>query len=182
MGEIKQKPPAFSAIKVNGVRAYDLARQGKEVELPQRKVTIYEIDILSFSNPYIIIKVVCSKGTYIRSICNDIGEKLGCGAYMNFLIRTSTGSYSLDNSHLLDEINKENIGQLITPPEYALNFSSIYIDEEFKDRVLNGNSIKIKNPSAYPNSELLKIFLKPDIFIALGRVENNLLKIEKLLI
>ncbi len=94
-GEILQVPPAHSAIKVDGKRVYELARQGKEVKLEPRKVTIKEFSITQIDGPVVFFKVVCTTGTYIRSLANDFGEALGCGAYLSSLCRTRIGDYSV---------------------------------------------------------------------------------------
>lgn len=98
MGKIEQTPPAYSAIKVNGQRAYKLARAGKEVSLKPRKVTIHEIKVLEFDFPTLKIMVKCSSGTYIRTLAEDIGKALGCGAYLTRLKRTKIGSFNIKNA------------------------------------------------------------------------------------
>lgn len=98
MGEIMQVPPAHSAIKVDGKRVYELARKGKEVKLEPRKITIKEFEITKVEMPVVHFKVVCSTGTYIRSLANDFGAALGCGAYLSSLCRTRIGSFLLDEA------------------------------------------------------------------------------------
>jgi tRNA pseudouridine55 synthase len=113
VGEIEQVPPMVSAIKKDGVRLYKLARQGIEVHRDPRKITIYELELLSFEGTKASMRIACSKGTYIRTLCDDIGEKLGCGAYMSALVRTRSGDYTLDDSISLEEaIKLHNLGQL----------------------------------------------------------------------
>jgi tRNA pseudouridine55 synthase len=97
-GEIMQVPPAHSAIKVEGKRVYELARQGKEVKLEPRKIIIKEFEITGTALPVVYFRVVCSTGTYIRSLANDFGAALGCGAYLSSLCRTRIGNYKLDNA------------------------------------------------------------------------------------
>jgi tRNA pseudouridine55 synthase len=126
-GEITQKPPAFSAIKIGGKRAYDLAREGVDVQIPIRRVTIYDIKILNYNLPYLMLQIECSKGTYIRSICNDIGDILKCGSYMNFLIRTQTGSFNIKNSCILEQIDRDNVKNFIISPDNVLNMKSVYM-------------------------------------------------------
>ena len=106
-GETEQVPPAFSAIKVKGQKAYDMARRGEEVKLRSRKVTIYEITVLEFNIPEITVKVKCSKGTYIRSLAYDIGKALGSGAHLTGLRRTGIGEFSVDDAILLSEFEKQ---------------------------------------------------------------------------
>jgi len=101
IGEISQTPPKYSAIKINGQRAYKLARDGKDFEIPSRKVTIYSIDILDYNYPCLKIKTKVSSGTYIRTLAEDIGKKLGTGAYLTELRRTKIGNYSVEDAEKL---------------------------------------------------------------------------------
>lgn len=98
VGEIDQKPPVFSAIKIDGNRAYDLARKGEEVEMKSRKTTIHYINNIEINLPFVSFTVGCSKGTYIRSLAHDIGQELGIGAYLTQLRRTKIGEYSVENA------------------------------------------------------------------------------------
>ena len=102
VGEIEQTPPAFSAIKINGQRAYKLARAGKAVEMPKRKVTIYELELLDYTSPFLKIRTHVSSGTYIRTLAEDIGEALGCGAYTTELRRTKIADYDIAELPLFD--------------------------------------------------------------------------------
>ena len=106
-GEIMQMPPIFSALKVKGQRAYDLARTGQEVHLEPRKVTISEIEILDYSWPFVKLRVACSKGTYIRSLAHDLGQVLGCGGYVKELRRTKIGHYTVTNAYTLQTISPQ---------------------------------------------------------------------------
>ena len=103
IGKITQTPPRFSAIKINGQRAYKLARHNKDFEIPTRQVEIYSIDILDYHYPELKIKVHCSSGTYIRTLAEDIGKSLGTGAYLTALRRTKIADYSVENAKTLDE-------------------------------------------------------------------------------
>ena len=98
VGEIDQKPPVFSAIKIDGNRAYDLARKGQEVEMKSRKTTIHYLNNIEIDLPFVRFTVGCSKGTYIRSLAHDIGKALGVGAYLTNLRRTKIGDYSVENA------------------------------------------------------------------------------------
>lgn len=102
-GEISQIPPAYSAIKVDGKRAYKLAREGKEVKIEPRKVTIYEIELKKYDFPVLIIRVKCSSGTYVRTLAEEIGKELGYGAYLTALRRTKIGEYNIDDSKRVEE-------------------------------------------------------------------------------
>ena len=101
-GKIEQTPPIYSAVKVNGERAYKLARKGEEVEMKPRTVTINSLNILSYSFPDLRIRVKCSSGTYIRTLGEDIGKTLGCGAYLTALRRTKIGKYDVKNAHTVE--------------------------------------------------------------------------------
>lgn len=109
-GEIEQIPPIFSAVKIKGKRAFDYARNGEDVKLTPRKVVISKIEVLSFSSPYLKIRVECSKGTYIRSLARDIGEELKCGAYLTKLRRTKIGDFKVEDAikvdFFLENLNK----------------------------------------------------------------------------
>lgn len=101
-GEIEQVPPIFSAVKVKGKRAFEYARKGESIKLQPKIIVIKEIELLSFQLPTVTIKVVCSKGTYIRSLARDIGEKLKCGAYLTGLKRTRIGDFRIENAITID--------------------------------------------------------------------------------
>jgi tRNA pseudouridine55 synthase len=107
IGEIMQIPPAHSAIKIDGKRVYELARQGKEVKIDPRKITINEFEITRIEMPVVSFRVVCSTGTYIRSLANDFGEALGCGAYLSSLCRTRIGDFKLTGAKTMTEIEEE---------------------------------------------------------------------------
>lgn len=106
IGEIDQIPPIYSAIRVDGKRAFDFARKGKELELEARKILIDEIEILKFESPELTLRIKCGKGTYIRSLARDLGESLGCGAYLIGLIRTRNGSNLLENAWTIENFEK----------------------------------------------------------------------------
>jgi len=105
-GEILQTPPAHSAIKVEGKRVYELARKGQEVKLEPRKITIKEFEIMGIELPVVQFRVVCSTGTYIRSLANDFGQELGCGAYLSGLCRTRIGEFLLSDAMTVEEFEK----------------------------------------------------------------------------
>ena len=122
IGEIEQIPPMFSAVKVGGKRLYKLARKGIEVERPPRRVTIYELEILGINEPLVKFRVVCSKGTYIRTIAADIGTALSCGAHLSALTRTRSGIFDLSDAVTLAEIENcsERAYQAVHPIEEVL--------------------------------------------------------------
>lgn len=181
-GKITQIPPAYSAIKINGTRAYDLARQGIKFEVPKREVTIHNIEILSFDLPRLMLKINCSKGTYVRSICNDLGEMLGCPSYMSFLLRTKTGPFNIEKSVVLQDINQENIENLIYSIDYGLEMKQVFIDNKYSDKVLNGNPVKIELEDKLSKDEKVKAYIKPNKFIGIGHVNADVFKIDKLMV
>lgn len=146
VGDYEQLPPMYSAIKVDGKRLYELARQGKEVERKTRPVTFYEIEILKLELPYISIRVLCSKGTYIRTLCHDIGQKLGCGGAMTSLERTRSGQFIKDNAYTLAEIEKirdtGGLDSIIMPVDTVfMDLPALVVTGELKKKILNGNLI-----------------------------------------
>jgi len=108
LGEIEQIPPIFSAKKIKGKKLYELARKEIKIEPKPQKIKIYEISILDYNFPYLKIKVKCSTGTYIRSLADQIGKKLGCGAYLEKLVRTKIGEFSFDKTISLSKLNSRN--------------------------------------------------------------------------
>jgi len=112
-GEIKQVPPVFSAVKVKGKRAFDYARNGEELKLQPKKIVIHRIEIESVELPFIKIRVVCSKGTYIRALARDLGKELKCGAYLTELRRTRIGDLNVDNAFSI-QFFLENLESLVT--------------------------------------------------------------------
>lgn len=121
IGDISQIPPMYSALKVDGKKLYEIAREGGEVERKPRNITIHDIKICDINLPRVTMRVSCSKGTYIRTLCNDIGEELGCGASMEHLIRTRVGRYRVEDAHTLDEVKeyflKDNLSEILISPD-----------------------------------------------------------------
>ncbi|MDD7340425.1 MAG: tRNA pseudouridine(55) synthase TruB [Firmicutes bacterium] len=147
-GKIAQVPPMYSAIKVDGKKLYELARAGKEVERKPREITIFSLELLEFSGETAKIRVHCSKGTYIRTLCHDIGAALGCGACMETLRRTAAGEYTLADSVELDTLlNAER------PEDYLRDVDTLFrqypavtLTEKQTLRCRNGNSFSIALP------------------------------------
>lgn len=182
-GDIKQVPPMYSALKVNGQKLYDLARKGIEVEREARKIQIHNICILSIDLPYIIFDVKCSKGTYIRSLCFDIGNDLGSGAVMWNLERLEASPFNIKEAIKLEDLNEENIKQFITPIDEALkDYEKLYLDKKFEKLVLNG--VILKDRRVLDNIEenkLYRTYIEDDNFIGLGMKNAYGFKIHKLL-
>lgn len=142
IGEIAQVPPMYSALKHNGKKLYELAREGITVERKERIRTIYSLDIISVNDNKVIFDVSCSKGTYIRTLCHDIGLNLGTFGHMSFLLRKSTGNFNLNNSITIEEFENlpnETIHDMIIPVDKALlDFRKIEVVSEIKFQVFNG--------------------------------------------
>lgn len=178
LGESFQIPPMYSAIKVKGKKLYEYARDGIEIERKKRKINIYNIELLNIDleNYEIKIRVKCSKGTYIRTLCEDIAQKLDTVGFMKELIRVQVDEFKIEDAislkELQDIINKEE--KIITIEEYYTkynNLKKINIDEEKKIKLfLNGNPIKI-----IENDGMYKIYNKKK-FLGIGNVEKNRLK------
>jgi tRNA pseudouridine55 synthase len=140
-GKIKQVPPMYSAKKVNGKPLYTLARKGIEIERQAKEVIISYIELKGFNLPYSSLIVRCSSGTYIRTLCDDIGKSLGCGAHLSDIRRISMGNYTVDNAVSLDELNSESKG--IHPPDRALSWMpEIKIKPSALKKVKNGNPLR----------------------------------------
>lgn len=185
IGEIEQIPPMHSALKVNGQRLYELARKGIEIERKSRLINIFDIKILSIDLPFVIMEVTCSKGTYIRSLCYDIGRKLNCGATMWNLQRKASGSFNIEDSIGLDKLDCNNLEQYLVPVEKALNqYEKLYIeDDKFVKLLLNGVNIKDDIFLCKIKSDnLFRVYVNDGIFIGLGKRNISGFKIEKLLI
>lgn len=174
-GEISQLPPIFSAIKVKGKKLYEYARKGEEVEIQPRKVFIENIELNSFDEEsqqaQVLIK--CSKGTYIRSIANDLGEKLGCGGYLVKLIRTQAGNFRVENSIQLDGIDVEN--NLLNPLD-VMDLPKISVNDEDLARIKNGMPI-LKKCDKIGNFVIL---VYNDVEIcAVGIADSDKIKLKK---
>jgi tRNA pseudouridine55 synthase len=184
IGEIDQIPPMYSALKVNGKRLYELARQGIEIERQSRKINIYNIIIEEINTPYVTFEVKCSKGTYIRSLCYDIGEKLGCGALMWDLERVATGEFTKGNAISLDSLSTENLAENLVPMDKALHmYDKIYFENTAEKLLVNG--VNIKDESFIESIKIgvtYRVYLKNGKFIGLGMRNEFGFKIVKLLL
>ena len=182
-GQITQVPPMYSAIKINGSKMYDLARKGIEVERKARKVTIYDFKLLDFDFPKATFKIKCSKGTYIRTLIDDLGEALGSFAYVNKLTRSKVGDFVIEeaiSSKDLLEMDKEEILSRIKPVDYALkDYKEIKLDKSYFKQATNGMTMRL---DALYSDDLLRVYIE-DQFIGLGKNFKNedryFLKMEK---
>jgi len=176
-GEIEQIPPIYSAIKVNGKKLYDYARKGQEVEIKPRRVNIYEIKLQDFDEEKqaAVIKVACSKGTYIRSIAYDLGKILHSGGHLIALERTKAGSFTIENTVKLENLTRENIVQKIINPIEILPQEKYILSEEEKERVCHGQSLKIQNSLLTP----VVFFVYSDKILGVGQVDGQRILVKK---
>ncbi|WP_300262048.1 tRNA pseudouridine(55) synthase TruB [Clostridium sp.] len=186
LGTIDQVPPMYSALKQNGVRLYELARQGIEVHREARKITIYSIEnIIIESNDNIQMDVCCSKGTYIRSLCYDIGEKLNVGATMTALERIQNGPFTKEESINIEDLTEELLENHIISIEKALDaFEKITVNEKFSKLLING--VKVFDTRMYSDevefNKLYRVYEENGAFLGLGKRDEKGFKLEKLLI
>ncbi|MBQ8391961.1 MAG: tRNA pseudouridine(55) synthase TruB [Clostridia bacterium] len=175
VGNIQQVPPMYSAIQVNGQRLYNLARQGIEVERKARDITIFSIDIEKINLPYVKIAVHCSKGTYIRTLASDIGDKLGCGGCISELERTASGPFTLENAITPEELatfaeNGEAEKALLPLDSFFKNYEAIYLDKKRADRVKNGVPIYYRGKT---QGEMYRVYDENGSFIALSKADTE---------
>lgn len=141
-GEIMQRPPAFSALKVAGRRAYDLARAGQEVELQARPITIHRIEALRYEYPELVLDIECGSGTYVRSLGRDLAESLGTSAVMSALVRTAIGGFRLEDACRPEELSRESLPQWLLPVDRAVeSLPRVELTEEEARRIINGLAI-----------------------------------------
>lgn len=176
IGDIEQIPPMYSAIKIGGKKLYELARRGESVERTPRKITVSSIDIVDKDGTDYILNISCSKGTYVRTLCNDIGDALGCGACMSSLRRTRAGAFSVDEAHSLEDIEdaalEDRLSDIILPVDALFApFPKLTVSESAAKRLKNGNVIKV---SAEDGD--YRVYSDSEEFLLLGRVEDGKLK------
>lgn len=185
-GESMQVPPMYSALKINGKKLYELARQGKEVERPARQINVYRLEILEEEHPEYTIKVVCSKGTYIRTLCHDIGQRLGCGAVMVSLKRTGVGEFEIKDSRKLSELQKladeGKLSEAVCPVDRLFeNFDKLFVREEGFKALINGNPLKralvrpegLKENEEPKDGEQFRIYSSGQVFFGIYRYESE---------
>lgn len=191
VGTYNQVPPMYSALKVKGKKLYELAREGIEIERKSRKVTIHSIDIIEIKNDKVMLDVLCSKGTYIRTLCKDIGKTLGCGGVMSFLLRTEASGFDLKNAITIEELlETEDVKSLLLPLDFPLkHMPKVVVKPAYRKQVLNGNRIffhYLINAENLPLETELCIYIEKQ-FIGFGIVKcdevgRNYVKILRLLL
>lgn len=188
-GVIQQTPPMYSALKVNGKKLYELAREGKTIDRVSREVNIKDIKILNnFNNKEIIFYTKCSRGTYIRTLCEDIGQDLGTYGYMSYLIRVGVGNFKIENSFSMDYLNtmsSEELINTITPMDKAIDhLDEIIVPDALYNKLVNGVLLDLGHDYLNSIDKIFRVYSKEQ-FIGVGKIimkENNLyLKMDKVL-
>ena len=189
-GEYMQVPPMYSALKVNGKKLYEFARAGIEIERKARPVSIFSIIIKEIDLPRVRMEVTCSKGTYIRTLCHDIGEKLECGACMEELVRTKVSRFSLENSLTLEQIEDiKRAGKLeeILVPIDAMfeNYEAVRLKDEFVAYAYNGNALlpkHLEHSVELEDGQMIRVYDNRGDFVAIYKFlkEKFLFQIEKM--
>jgi len=182
LGSIKQIPPMTSAIKHHGKKLYELARAGIEIERPSRSVYIDEIKLIDIhldsSFPKAILQISCSAGTYIRTICHDLGETLGCGAYMSFLIRTRAGIFALEDTVTLEQLTdakEQDLAKLMVPMRKALDYlPKLAVEDQLAKAISCGNSITMSRDALADTliAQQLVRLEKDNVLFALAVVQD----------
>lgn len=170
-GELLQLPPMYSALKVNGQKLYDLARQGKTVERKPRAITVYELELLEQSAPdEFALRVVCSKGTYIRTLCQDLGQALGCGGCMAALRRTMAAGFRLEEAVTLERAQEEHEALLLPLDEYFRAYPRFTVQNETQEkRAYNGNAFTARGVA---DGEY-RVYDRAGNFLSLSRAEGG---------
>jgi len=171
-GKIMQVPPMYSALKVNGQKLCDLARKGKIVERQPREIEIFELELLEFAGDTARLRVKCSKGTYIRTLCKDIGERLGCGGCMAQLRRVQAGEYAIEEAVSLQTLlDAEKPEEYLRPVDTMFrNYRSVTLSPKQEKRCRNGNSFSMElEPGTY------RVYSRDGEFLALSKVEDGVM-------
>ena len=178
-GEISQIPPMYSAIKVGGKKLYELARRGESVDRKPRRVTIDKLEVVDENDGDYIFDVVCPKGTYIRTLCNDIGDALGCGGCMSSLRRVKSGAFSIEQAHTIDEVqaaaDNGKLDEVLIPVEKLFTaFHTLTVSDAADKKLRNGNIIKLDAPNG-----MYSVYSESGGFLLLGEVADNKHKTKK---
>lgn len=173
-GEILQIPPMYSALKYQGRRLYDLARQGIEVEREARRVTIYELTLVNFDSASLELEVACSKGTYIRTLAEDIGESLGCGGHVETLRRTGVGGLSVAEAYTLshmESVAADELLRLVLPMDrIVVDLPAVRLSEELGFYVRRGQAVLVPNA---PPQGWVRLYVKPSVFMGVGEILDD---------
>jgi len=193
IGPVNQIPPMYSAVKIGGEPLYKLARKGIEIERPERTVHISSIDLTSFNLPYLDLRVSCSKGTYVRTICDEIGKLLGVGAHMVSLQRTRIGNFRVEDSVSLEDLRNRN-DSYYSIDSVLSDFCEVILDGDSYRKAKNGMPIKAFHnisshfseegagcPKKSDQSQYVRLKSPENVLFGIGRLEDKEIKIERLL-
>ena len=178
-GELEQIPPMYSAVKIGGKKLYELARKGESIERKPRHITIFGLEITGRSDNDYILDVVCSKGTYIRTLCHDIGAALGCGGCMSSLRRTKSGVFSVDNAYTIAEIQEaadrgEEEKLLLPIDTLFAGYTKLSVDADSEKKLKNGCIINTSSPDGR-----FRVYSEDGEFLLLGDVKDGVMKTVK---
>ena len=179
-GPIKQKPPMYSAVKIDGKTLYKLARKGIEIDRPDRSVHIYDIEITSIDMPFFDVTISCSKGTYIRSLCDDIGAKLGTGAHMARLERTAVGKFHINDSFSFEGLAVNNEEMFYSIDQALVKLSEIKLGDFDYQKAKNGVKIILESCNLY-DGEFVRMKDPEGNLFAIGRADSSIISIERVL-
>lgn len=181
-GPQMQVPPMYSALKVDGKKLVDLARRGIEVERKAREVTFTDIEILETKLPRIRFRVTCSKGAYIRTLCEDIGMKLGCGGCMESLLRTRTGRFKIEEALTLDEISEKvrdgDLSFVMPIDRFFDEYPSVQVPESLDADIRNGNRFELRGHGDIPNKKV-RVYLSDGAFAGIYKKSGKRFSLEK---
>jgi tRNA pseudouridine55 synthase len=184
-GEVVQKPPMYSAVKVRGTELYKLARKGIEIDRPDRSVMIYSLIIVAAELPYFDLEVSCSKGTYIRTLCDDIGKVIGTGAHLAALERSAVGSFDIADSVGLAEIARQDFDDkrkaLYSIDEALSTLAEMVLDEKDYGKAKDGVAIKRSNINELSVGSFIRLKSPSKKLFGIGRVEIDVIRIERIL-
>ncbi|WP_110952949.1 tRNA pseudouridine(55) synthase TruB [Anaerosinus massiliensis] len=182
LGENHQLPPMYSAIKINGVKLYDLARKGMSIDRPTRKIFIKQINLIEHRTSSFLFDVQCSKGTYIRTLCFDIGVKLGLPSVMSFLIRTRVGDFQLENAFIIEEITKNPLQAIQTLDSVLSHMPRITLPINLAQKFIQGQKILLENTKNV--NSFVRIYENTNNFIGIGEFDSytSVLKPTKVMI
>lgn len=183
IGECTQKPSIFSAVHINGKRAYDYAFDGVDVDMPERKVTVYEAQVLyqTRDNGF-LVRIMCSKGCYIRSLCEDVAHKLGTFAYVSVLIRTKTGIFNIEDSITLDELEENPKAGIVSMESVVAGKPDLHTNEDMDVFLHNGNKLPLDCfDKPIENDTLYRVYDSKNTLWALGQQDGDILRIKLML-
>ncbi len=194
-GILEQTPPMVSAVKYQGKKLYEWARAGKDVPRRPRRVRVFSLTLVDFYQdddgyPRVLFDVVCSKGTYIRTLCADMGETLGVGAHMSYLLRTKAGPFPIDKTVTLEELKnlaeKGDLARVLYPLDYPLDgMLTVHLTNEQSESIVHGRSVRITDSASFgemADGKQLRLYSKQGQFLAIGEKKDQYIKPKKVFI